>query len=160
MESCSFVPARRADAVFPGGNYCRHRSGAVSYTHLSHVAVTPDDADLEELFKDLAANISKTGATNIVIDEVVNADFIITSVSAPTKGSVMTLSSNALQWKIPELGVSANEGASLEFFIQHIGTDSGDKLVNESITYSDDEGNAVVFPTPSVDVYKRQPVKR
>ncbi len=116
----------------------------------SHVAVTPDDADLEELFKDLAANISKTGATNIVIDEVVNADFIITNVSAPTKGSVMTLSSNALQWKIPELGVSANEGASLEFFIQHIGTDSGDKLVNESITYSDDEGNAVVFPTPSV----------
>lgn len=38
----------------------------------SHVAVTPDDADLEELFKDLAANISKTGATDIVIDEMVS----------------------------------------------------------------------------------------
>jgi Uncharacterized protein encoded in toxicity protection region of plasmid R478, contains von Willebrand factor (vWF) domain len=35
----------------------------------SHVAVTPDDAELEELFADLAANISKPGATNIVIDE-------------------------------------------------------------------------------------------
>ena len=38
----------------------------------SHVAVTPDDADLEELFKDLAVNISKTGATNIVIDEKIS----------------------------------------------------------------------------------------
>ena len=34
----------------------------------SHVAVTPDDAELEDLFADLAANISKPGATNIVID--------------------------------------------------------------------------------------------
>ena len=41
----------------------------------SHVAVTPDAADLEDLFRDLAANISKTGATDIVIDEVVSADF-------------------------------------------------------------------------------------
>ena len=38
----------------------------------SHVAVTPDAADLEKLFAELAANISKTGATNIVIDEIVN----------------------------------------------------------------------------------------
>ncbi len=49
----------------------------------SHVAVTPDDADLEELFKDLAANISKTGATDIVIDEMVSPDFSITSVIPP-----------------------------------------------------------------------------
>lgn len=41
----------------------------------SHVAVTPDAADPEDLFRDLAANISKTGATDIVIDEVVSADF-------------------------------------------------------------------------------------
>ena len=34
----------------------------------SHVAVTPDDSQLEDLFEDLAANISKTGATNIIID--------------------------------------------------------------------------------------------
>lgn len=33
----------------------------------THVAVTPDAADLEELFAELAANISKPGATNIVI---------------------------------------------------------------------------------------------
>ncbi len=118
----------------------------------SHVAATPDDADLEELFKDLAANISKTGATNIVIDEVISPDFTITSVSPPTKGTAMMMDSNTIQWKIQELGVSANEGASLEFDIQHIAQSSGEKLVNQSITYSDTEGNVVVFPDPSVTV--------
>lgn len=53
----------------------------------SHVAVTPDDADLEDLFADLAANISKPGATNIVIHETVNPDFVIESVNLPTKGT-------------------------------------------------------------------------
>ena len=116
----------------------------------SHVAVTPDDADLEDLFRDLAANISKTGATNIVIDEVVNPDFIITGVTPPTKGTATTIDSNTLQWKISELGVSANEGASLEFYIRHIAQDSGEKQVNQSITYSDNESNVVVFSDPSV----------
>lgn len=118
----------------------------------SHVAVTPDDADLEELFKDLAANISKTGATNIVIDEVINSDFAITSMIPPTKGTAMMIDSNTIQWKISELGVSANEGASLEFYVKHIAPNFGQKLVNQSITYSDNEGNVVVFPDPSVTV--------
>lgn len=118
----------------------------------SHVSVTPDDSELEELFKDLAANISKTGATNIVIDEVVNPDFTIISVNQPTVGTVTTINSTTLQWKIDELGVSGNEGASLEFFIKHTAQTSGDKLVNQSITYTDDEGNVAVFPTPSVTV--------
>ena len=118
----------------------------------SHVAVTPDDADLEELFKDLAANISKTGATDIVIDEMVSPDFSITSVIPPTKGTAMMIDSKTLQWKMDELGVSANEGASLEFYVKHIAQDSGEKPVNASITYSDNEGNTVVFPDPTVTV--------
>ena len=118
----------------------------------SHVAVTPDDADLEELFKDLAANISKPGATNIVIDEVVNSDFVITGVTPPTKGTAAVVRTNTLQWKLQELGVSANEGASLEFYIRHVSQSAGEKLVNQSITYSDSEGNAVTFPAPTVTV--------
>ena len=116
----------------------------------SHVAVTPNDEDLEQLFKDLAANISKTGATDIVIDEIVNSDFTITSLTPPTKGTAMMTDSHTIQWKIPELGVTANEGASLEFLIRHTTQDSGEKLVNQSISYSDNEGNVVVFPAPSV----------
>ena len=118
----------------------------------SHVAVTPDDAELEDLFADLAANISKPGATNIVIDEIVSPDFTITSVLSPSKGTAMILHARELQWKIPELGVKGNEGASLEFIVRHVGQTSGTKLVNQSITYTDTEGNAVTFPTPSVTV--------
>lgn len=118
----------------------------------SHVAVTPDDAELEDLFRDLAANISKPGATDIVIDEVIHPDFIITSLMSPTAGTAAALDAHTLQWKIPELGVSANEGASLEFQVQHIGQTSGEVKINQSIDYSDNEGNVVVFSDPSVTV--------
>lgn len=118
----------------------------------SHVAVTPDDADLEELFADLAANISKPGATNIVIDEIINPDFVITSIIPPTAGTAMMVNANTLEWKIPQLGVTANEGASLEFYIHHVAQTSGTKLVNQSINYSDNENNFVTFPDPSVTV--------
>ncbi len=118
----------------------------------SHVAVTPNDSDLEDLFADLAANISKPGATNIVIDEIVNPDFQIISVIPPTTGSAVMVNATTLQWNIPKLGVSSNEGATLEFQIQHIGQSTGTKKVNDSITYSDTEGNVVQFPEPSVRV--------
>lgn len=116
----------------------------------SHVAVTPDAADLEELFAELAANISKPGATNIVIDEVVTPDFIITSIASPAKGSVAMLDAHSLRWNIPQLGVTSSESATLDFFIRHVGQQSGTKLVNQSITYSDNEGNVVSFPEPAV----------
>ncbi len=118
----------------------------------THVAVTPDAADLEKLFAELAANISKTGATNIVIDEVLNPDFIITSILSPTKGSATMQSPTSLRWEISELGVDASESASLDFFIRHTAETPGTKLVNQSITYHDSEGNVVVFPEPTVDV--------
>ncbi|MEQ2457527.1 vWA domain-containing protein [Flavonifractor hominis] len=118
----------------------------------SHVAVTPDAADLEALFAELAANISKPGATNIAIHEVVNPDFVITSISSPTKGSATMLDAHSLRWNIPQLGVSSSESATLDFFIRHISQLPGTKLVNESITYSDNEGNVVSFPKPTVSV--------
>ena len=118
----------------------------------SHVAVTPDAADLEALFAELAANISKTGATDIVVNEVVQPDFVITSISSPTKGSAAMLDTHSLRWNIAELGVSAGESASLDFFIRHVSQQPGTKLVNQSITYSDNEGNIVSFPMPTVSV--------
>lgn len=116
----------------------------------THVAVTPDEADLEELFAELAANISKTGATNIVVNEMVTSDFVITSVLSPTKGSASMLDARSLRWTIDELGVVGSESAVLEFFIRHTGQTPGTKQVNESITYSDNEGNLVSFPDPRV----------
>lgn len=118
----------------------------------SHVAVTPDAADLEALFAQLAANISKPGATDIVIDEVVNSDFIITRIQPPTKGSATIQDIHSLLWKIPKLGVTDSESAVLEFEIRHIGQTPGLKTVNQSITYRDHEGNVVTFPDPVVSV--------
>ena len=118
----------------------------------SHVAITPDDSELEDLFEDLAENISKPGATNIVINEVLNPDFTITSISMPTKGAATMINQTSLRWTIDQLGVTANEGASLEFWIKHVGNSSGNKLVNQSITYTDSENNQAIFPTPSVMV--------
>lgn len=118
----------------------------------SHVAITPDDADLEDLFEDLAQNISKPGATNIVIDEVLNSDFAITSISMPTKGAASMINSTTLKWTIDQLGTTANEGATLEFDIVHVADTPGTKKVNQSITYTDSENNTAIFPDPEVDV--------
>lgn len=116
----------------------------------SHVAVTPDAADLEALFAQLAANISKPGATDLVINEIVNDDFIITDIDLPSKGSAALLDAHSLRWNISELGVNGSESAVLEFEIRHIGRVSGSKLVNRCICYQDNEGNQVTFPEPSV----------
>ena len=118
----------------------------------AHVAVTPNAADLEELFAELAANISKTGATDIVINETVTSDFVITSILTPNKGTATMVNATSLRWNIPALGVSASESAVLEFFVRHTAQTAGTKLINQSITYSDREGNQVRFPEPTVIV--------
>ena len=118
----------------------------------SHVAVTPDEADLETLFEDLAANISNPGATSIFIDETVEQDFRILSLQPPVKGSAMLTGERTLTWSIPELGVTSSEGASLTFTVKHVGTTGGTKKINQSVSYHDDQNNVVTFPEPSVDV--------
>ncbi|MDE7120864.1 MAG: VWA domain-containing protein [Oscillospiraceae bacterium] len=118
----------------------------------SYVAITPDAAELEEIFAELARNISKPGATDIVLTDKVSPCFRITAVSMPSKGTASLIDANSVQWKIDELGVSQSEGAELEFTVQHIGLCSGTVEVNESISYSDTEGNIVSFPSPELEV--------
>lgn len=118
----------------------------------AYVVITPDDEELEDIFEELAKNISKPGATNIVIDDEVSPCFKITSVSAPTKGTASLVSPTGLQWKIAELGVKSSEGAALEFTVEHVGDCSGKIEVNEYVRYSDREGNAVDFPSPTIEV--------
>lgn len=118
----------------------------------SYVAITPDDAELEDLFEDLAQNISNPGATNIVITDTVSSCFRITSVSMPTKGTASLLNTNSILWQIDELGVTQSEGAVLTFTVEHIGPCSGSVEVNESISYDDAEGNVANFPSPVLDV--------
>lgn len=118
----------------------------------AYVVITPDDEELEKLFEDLAKNITKPGATDIVINDKISPCFKITSLSTPTKGTAILIDATSLQWKIDKLGVSKSEGAVLEFTVEHIGPCSGTIEVNESIAYSDKEGNKVTFPSPEIEV--------
>ena len=118
----------------------------------SHTAVAPTAAALEQIFADLAKNISKIGATDIVIDEMIHDNFKLVNVAQPTVGTVSILNSTALRWNIEELGVEGSEGASLQFTVKHIGDTQGLMPVNESISYSDSEGNIVNFQHPMVDI--------
>lgn len=115
------------------------------------VVITPDDAQLEEIFKDLAENIVNPGATNIVLTDRISSCFRITSVSMPTKGTASLIDANTVRWNINELGVTASEGAALIFTVQHNGICSGNIPVNASVTYTDDQGNVVNFPNPEVE---------
>jgi len=118
----------------------------------SYVSITPDDAELEELFEDLAQNLVNPGATNIVLSDTVSDCFRITALSAPTRGSASLQSQNTVLWQISELGVSQSEGAALEFTVEHVGPCSGMVEVNQAISYDDAEGNVVTFPSPTVNV--------
>ena len=118
----------------------------------AYVAITPDDAELEEIFKDLARNIANAGATNVVITDTVAPCFRISSISSPTKGTASTSGTNTVTWMIDALGVAASEGASFEFTVTHVGPCADTVEVNESITYCDDEGNIVAFPSPAIRV--------
>lgn len=118
----------------------------------AYVLIAPSDEELEEIFEELAKNISKPGASNIVVRDRVSQCFKIVSVFTPTKGTAMLLNPKELEWKMDELGSLNSEGASLEFEVQHIGPCSGLLEVNESILYEDDEANVVTFPSPSINV--------
>lgn len=118
----------------------------------SYVIITPDDEELEEIFKKIAENISKPGATNIVITDMVLPCFTITALSSPSKGTATMLNANTVEWKINELGVNGSEGAVFEFTVRRTGDCTGETEVNESIAYSDTEGNIVDFPSPTLFV--------
>ncbi|MBQ8509836.1 MAG: VWA domain-containing protein [Clostridia bacterium] len=118
----------------------------------AYVAITPDDEDLEELFEDLARNITKPGATDIVIRDRVASCFTIIDVDDPTKGKAEQKDDRTVEWKIDKLGVSGSEGASLTFTVRHTGSCTGSVEVNEFTTYEDHEDNDVTFPSPRITV--------
>lgn len=118
----------------------------------AYVVITPDAEDLEELFRDLAEDISKPGATDIVITDKVSPCFNITEITAPSKGSASMIDSHTVRWTIDSLGVSGSEGTVLNFSVTHVGPCTGTVEVNEYTTYADNEDNRVFFPSPTVEV--------
>lgn len=118
----------------------------------AYVAIAPTEAELEELFENLARNITKPGATDIILTDTVSDCFQITGLQSPTKGAATLRGTNQVMWNIDALGTTGSEGASLEFTVTHTGDCTGLVEVNESISYADNENNVVVFPSPAVTV--------
>ena len=114
--------------------------------------MTPDAADLEELFAELAANISKPGATNVLIKEKLTSDFELVDIDPPEIGMAIITGLRSLRWSIDSLGVTKSESAALHFTVRHVGSQTGEVSVNEEIEFSDDEQNEVKFPDPKVYV--------
>ena len=120
--------------------------------NITHVAIAPDSSELDQLFADLAANISVPGATNIVISEFLNPEFIITSLPIASVGTISLLTPTSFQWSIAQLGVTNTESATVVFPIQYASSSTGTKHINQSISYTDSEGNIVGFADPTVFV--------
>lgn len=122
----------------------------VSSPATSFLSIAPTTAELEEIFSELAANISNPGATEILMQGLVADDFILTELLPPDKGTAQQLDAHSFRWSIAKLGVTAIEGASLRFRLKHIATTSGEKAPMKEILYSDAENNVVIFPVRKV----------
>ncbi len=122
----------------------------VSTPVASFLSVAPSDADLEDMFEDLASNITKPGATDIQIHAMLSNDFILTEILPPSKGTAFAVNSHTVLWQIDKLGATAPEGAVLHFRMRHVASTSGLKQPLTQLTYTDAENNVVSFPTRSV----------
>ena len=116
------------------------------------LAIAPNEAELEQIFENLARSISEPGAEDVVITDTVSSCFEIVSVSTPTKGTVELPDDVTLIWRIDELGVMQSESAQVEFTVRHVGPCTGTVEVNESIELNDSEGQQVDFPSPTLTV--------
>ena len=157
-NAAPYAAAARAQGI---GIYCIGLigSGGLDTTALNnwasdpkvtHVAIAPDSAALEQIFANLAQNLTVPGAQDITIHEHINPDFVILGTPVPTKGSVALHNEAVLCWKIPSLGETATESATLSFQIRHVSFSGGEKHVNAEIEYTDNQGNTVSFPDPTV----------
>ena len=118
----------------------------------THVAWTDDPQKTSQLFVDISKNMTLPGAENIRIKESVNPMFEITTISAPTKGTITKEDAQTFSWKIDVLGNPSLEEAAVVFEVQHIGRTGGSINVNQSLEYTDDTGNVVSFPDPVIKV--------
>lgn len=112
---------------------------------------TPDST-FDNFLANLGNNGLITGSANIAVNEEVNSDFTILNASAPTLGTVTVTGSRSLTWNIPALGIESWQGAALTFNVRHTGGRSGEREVDASIRFTDNQNNQVDFNNPVINV--------
>jgi hypothetical protein len=113
-----------------------------------HAYLAPDSGDLDAIFAAIGAAIVVPAATGVEVQATVSNDFTVSGAAADL-GDV-TAAGNTLTWTIDELGTGT---AELAFTATHLpSAGEGVKQVLDSITYEDDQGTTVTFPSPTVEV--------
>ena len=118
-----------------------------------HGAYTEDPAQLDQAFREIAAEVILAGARDVVIREQLTQDFEILKIHDPDTGTVEVTGPQSLTWSIDATGIREQPDlTSLSFDIIHVGSSGGTVPVNQNISYSDREGNSLAFPSPTVEV--------
>ena len=118
----------------------------------THVSSTNDPDQLDRVFSQIAGQVVKAGALNAVIKETLNPDFKIVGIRSASHGTALVLDPQNLRWEVGVLGASAPETATLTFEVMHIGLLGGEKPVNASVVYEDQQAQTLEFPSPLVTV--------
>lgn len=129
----TFVDKAVSPAAIPAG-------GTAQVTLTVHAAASAAD--------------SAPGASNVHILEQVSDGLTIVEVGIPTAGTAQAEDDHTLTWHIPVLAPSAEQTATLTFTVRHTGSWLGDLFVNNRIQLSDDAGEEVTFPDPTLNIYE------
>jgi hypothetical protein len=136
--------------------------GIGNQTNAAELASIADDPDSGHLFQaagfsslssvltQVAAAVVSPEATNATLTLQVSADFVVTTASA-TGGGAVTVSGNTITWTNQAL---QDQTVTLTYGIAHVSSSlGGGKPVHTSVTYTDDQSNALIVPALSVTVH-------
>jgi hypothetical protein len=113
-----------------------------------HAYVAPTSSDLDAIFDEIGVALTVPAATGVEVVATVAPSF--TASGAATNLGGVVAGGDTLTWTIDELG---SEVAELTFTATHVpSAGEGVKPVFTSITYSDDDGATVTFPSSMVEV--------
>ena len=119
----------------------------------NHVSYTNSTAELNRVFREIAAEVVLAGVLDGKLTETVGPDFQIMDYDAPTDGLVQLTGDQTITWNISEAAIpKAPVKPSLTFRVRHIGTAGGMKEVNSAATYHDRYGNTLEFPAAQIEV--------
>jgi hypothetical protein len=134
--------------------------GIGSQIDLAELASIADDPDSAHLFQatgfatlggvlsQIAAAVVSPEATNATLTLQVSPDFVVTTASADA--GTVTVAGNTITWFNPAL---LDETVTLTYGISHLVPSSGgSKPVHTSVTYVDDQNNALNVPALAVTV--------
>jgi uncharacterized protein YegL len=114
-----------------------------------YVFITPSSGELQSIFEAIGAAIVVPAATGIEVVDLISSEFDVIGFSWNAGNAFNT--GNEVTWQIDSLGT---ETVSLSIWFNHDPTEPGGTIeVNDSITYTDDLGKVVTFPSPTVEVH-------